>query len=815
MDGLRLDLTCAVRSLRRQPVFAVFSILILGIGIGSTTGAFTLVKRTLLDPAPGVERPGEMVALGIERTGESRFSTWPHPFYEDLRARVGAFSGAVARSRILLDLSGGAVAERIPADIVSGNFFEVLGVRFATGRGFLPEETATVGGPLVAVLSYATWLQRFGGDPGVVGAQVRLNGQPFTVVGIAAPEFHGLSVTETAASAWVPLSTQPVSMPADWSPLTSMGDSWLEVYARLAPGASVGRARAECAAYLAELRRRFPQMRIPETYRIRVSDRITIPHPGTRSEVRTSLGLMLVAVTLTLLVVCANLGSLSLNRALGRQREIGIRMAIGSGRGRIVRQLLAESTILALLGGGLGLLVAGWVARLFLTVTGDTLVVGLGPDIGVALFAAAVSMLAVVLFGLAPALHASRSELALTIGEATPGSARNNPGLRKALIVVQVALSVVLVVGAGLFGRSLRNVRAIDPGFDAEHVLVASLDLRTHEGTADEGRALFRGLLERLAALPGVAGASVNAYSPFSGAGSGGGFLVEGRAADPGVGRFDRPYNRIGARYFETLGVPVMRGREFTEADAANAPPVVIVTESFAHDIWPGEDPIGKRIRRRPDSPWMEVVGVVPDTKYYALDEEPDGFFYMPFEQTFGPVASIVVRTAGDPRALAGPVREALAAIRPDLPFFQVGALANLVDRQSRGFRAAAMATGAFGFIALVLAALGLYGLLSGAVSQRRREIGIRIALGARAGAVQGLITRQGMILTVAGITAGCIVAGVLTRFVHSLLFGVSPMDPVAFAGAALALGLTGLVACWIPARRASRVDPAEALRRE
>ncbi|HSM60001.1 MAG TPA: ABC transporter permease [Longimicrobiales bacterium] len=813
MRGWAHDLRFALRALRREPGFAFVAVALLALGIGSTTGVFSAVNTLLLRPLPGLERPQELVALGI-RTGRSGFSTFPNPLYETIRDDVEAFGGRVAASSgITIDLRIGSETHKARAEIVSGNYFSVLEAAVTIGRGFTPDETAAPDGPLVAVLSHRTWLRSLGGDPGVLGRPISVNGSPFTVVGVAGPDFAGTSFTDGGPELWVPLSTQRASWPVDWSPLTSMSDYWLRLYARLLPDASIERARAELEVLAAALREAYPEEAADTGFE--VTGRLAVPNPAVRARLGRTLGMLFVVVGLLLTIVCANLANLSLGRAVARRREVGIRVALGASPGRVLRQLLFESLALSLAGAGLGLVLAGRVSDVVL---GLARVAVPPPDPLDGLVAAFALMLAVVtgaLFGVAPAVaRVGGGALALLDrrGGGGPGRAR----VRRGLAVGQVALSATLLVVATLFARSLRNMQRIELGFEPDGVLLAAVDLGARGLGRDEGLTLYGSLLERIRALPGVSSASLVLHAPLTGALRSGGFLVENREDREGVGRLQSTYNQVFPGYFSTMGIPLLRGRDFTPEDDAGAPLVAVVSASFAAWVWPDADQIGKRFSRGdPSDPGIEVVGVVADSRFEALDREPSPLFFLALQQSYEPRVRLVVRAAGEPLGFLPAIRDELRRLDPEVPLYATTTMRSQVDAHTAQFRLTAWLTGAFSTLAVTLAGLGLYGLLSYAVSQRAREIGLRMALGARSSDVTGMVALEGVVLTLAGLALGLAGAVGAARLARSLLFDVEPLDVPSFLVAAVLLTMIAAVASWVPARRASRVDPMEALRVE
>lgn len=810
IDGWWLDIRHAARSLRRQPAFTVVAVAMLAVGIGGTTSMYTLVHRLMLAPLPGIEAPSEVVALGID--GPDRvFGTFPYPTYRDI-SELDAFEGVVATSRVNLDLRDAGVAEPMPGQIVSGNFFEVLGVDFAAGRPFTAGETAVVGGTPVAVLSHRSWSSRFGSSSEVIGSQIRLNGALFTVTGVTAPDFVGLSIEQPVPEVWVPLANHEVAMQSDgWDPLSARDDFWLSVAGRLGPGRTPEQARASLEGYMNGLREAAPG--VFDEYSIGLTASGAIPHPSAREQMSTILALLVAVVLAVLAIVCSNLANLFLSRSTARRREVGIRVALGSGRARILRQLLLESLVTASLGGAIGLLLSAPMANVILRLYGQSLALNVSPDPRIAVFATLIAIATGLLFGLPSALDALTGRQ----GPTATGSHRHVPGtlrLRRGLAIAQLALSAVLVVGSTLFARSLGNIAGVDPGFDPAGLTAVSVDLSTHAEGADETRSTYARIREQVSSIPGVLSATYSINTPFGGRLRGGGFWAEGITGPEEDGLFDTAYNVLWPGYFEALATPVVQGRAFADVDDAAAPRVVVVNESFARMLWPGEDPLGKRLSRDSEvGPWMEVIGVVADSKFGRLDEEAAPFFYLSLLQRHEPRAELLVRSEGQSASVARAIRAEVEAAAPGLPALRIRPVDGLIEEGLAQYRLAASITGGFTALALLLAALGMYGLLSYGVSQRTREIGIRMALGARTEEVTSMVTRQTAFLTAVGLVVGLLLAAGVTRSLTTLLYEVDPLDPLAYLVATGALVVASLAAAWIPARRASRVDPAEALR--
>ncbi|HZS04926.1 MAG TPA: ABC transporter permease [Blastocatellia bacterium] len=825
MGTLFQDLRFGLRMLARRPGFTATAVLALALGIGANSTIFNLVNALLLRPLP-VVRPDEIVAVYTSDYSSTEYGTSSYPDYVDFRDRNGVFAGLVAYQATPFSLNTGGANERAFGEIVSGNYFTVLGVRPAPGRGFLPEEDITPGAQPVVVISHKLWQQRFGGDPGVVGRIVKLNGHPFTVVGVAPEKYSGLT-RGLAADLWVPAMMMEQALPGSRN-LVERGSRGFSVMGRLKPGVTLAQAQADFRVIAEQLFKAWPQ----EWTNIRKESRVItlLPEsearvmPGFRKPLIIFMALLMTVVGLVLLIACANVANLMLARATARRREIAVRLSLGASRGALIRQLLTESLLLSLAGGGVGLLLAAWGADLLMAFKPPMqmpIEIDLRTDWRVLGFTFGISLLTGILFGLAPALAASKPDLvaALKEGEGMAGHGRTR--LRGAFVVAQVALSLLLLVGAGLFLRSLGNASAIDPGFDPDNLLAMTMDLQLQGYDRARGKNFSRQLLDRVRAVPGVEAATLAEYLPLNLDGARRGITIEGYTPRPGesteVGSVT-----VAPGYFETLRLPVLRGRSFGGQDREGAPGVVMVNEAFARRYWPGQDPLGKRIRmgamrggNSDELPALEVIGVVKDGKYVTLGEGATPFFYLNLAQGYDPAPTLIVRTRGNPTDYLPAVRNVVAALDDSLPLFDVKTMREHLGLALLPARLAGTILGIFGLVALVLAASGIYGVMSYSVARRTREIGIRMALGAGRGDVLRLIVGQGMKLVVIGTAIGLVAALALGRLLGSLLYGLSPADPLTFAGMVLLLAGVALAACWIPARRATKTDPMIALRYE
>ena len=809
------DIRYGVRMMWKNRGLTLAAVISLALGIGANTTIFTWVKSVLLRPLPGVVASDQLVTVhGVLKHAGNRPISVSYPDYQDFRDRNEVFDGLIAFNLNPFNLSGDAKPERVWGLFVSGNYFEVLGVRTVAGRGFLPEEDRTPGTHPVAVISYGLWQRRYGADPNLVGKSVQLNDRSFTIVGIAPRDFNGTYVG-LAADIYLPLMMQPQMTPGDNS-LTGRNNQWLDVMGRLKPGVTRAQARASLQTIVRQQ---------AEAYRhgddaVGVDVYTLAREPnGAQVFLLPVLAILMAVAGVVLLIACANVANLLLGRATARRREIGIRLALGASRRRLVRQLLTESLMLALLGGACGLLLALWTAGTLVSFVPDLglpVWLNLTIDWRVFVFTLAVSLITGVVFGLAPALQASKPELVATLKDeaGTMGGGRRKGRVRNALVVAQIALSLVALVGAGLFIRSLQYAQMLKPGFNPDHVLLASLDVFPIGYDQTKGLVFYQQLLERFKQIPGVQSISFADKLPLSVFGdTSQGASIEGYT--PGKNEdLNFQFDTVGPDYFQAMKIPLAAGREFTERDNQNAPAVVVINETMASRYWANRNPIGQRMRLSNDQP-VEIVGVAKDVKYRSVNEPPQSFMYVPMLQNYRSAMTLVIRTAGDPLTLLPQVRDEVRQMDANLALFDEKTLTEHAGIALFAQRLAVKLLSVFGMLALTLAVIGLYSVMAYSVSQRTHEIGIRIALGARAGNVFRLVIGQGIFLTVVGIAAGIVTAAIVMRFVSSLLFGVTATDPMTFISVALLLGAVALLACYIPARRATKVDPLVALRYE
>jgi macrolide transport system ATP-binding/permease protein len=817
METLFQDLRFAARGLIRNPWLSGVGIASLALGIAGNTIVFSLFSSLLLRPLP-VEFPGRIAGIYTSDFSGDRFGASSYPDVQEFRLRLESFDQIVAMTLTPASLSDGGATERIILGQVSANYFSGLGIPLALGRGFTADEDS--GAHQVVVLSHGLWTRRFGGDSAVLGRSIHLAGRAFTVIGVARRGFDGV-LRGLAEDGWVPLAMSPVLRPGS-DDLTNRGSRGLFVFGRLKPGRGLAAAQAEARLVAGQMLAVHPG----DWNNLQGTGRAlsVIPEsearifPGARGPVLGAAALMLIVVGLVLLIVCANLANLLLSRAAARQKEMAVRLSLGASRGRLVQQLLTESLLLAALGGGGGLLLALWVTGALSGYRPDLpvpLALDIHLDARVLAFALGVSVLAGLVVGLAPALQASASPIVVALKEESGTGGRRRSRLRNAFVVAQVSLSLVLLVGAGLFLRSLRNAMAIDPGFGIGSGLMVSLDLSLN-GYDDARSADFqRRLVERVRALPGVAAASLVSVVPLSLGAERRWSAVEGYAPRQGE---DMEFHdtKVGPGYFETMRVPLVAGRGFTEADRAGGPGVIIVNQAFARRFWPGQEALGKRVSvTAQEGPWLEVIGVARDGKYVTLGEEPTPFFYLPLRQHPSARVTLVARTADSPERVTAAVRGEIHALDPDLPIESQETVEAHLGFSLLPARIAGAVLGAFGLFGLLLASLGVYGVLAYAVSQRVREIGVRVALGARGADIVGLVLGEGMRLVAIGIGLGLVVALATARLIRGFLYGLSPLDPVTFAGVAGLFAAIAALASYLPALRAARLNPVDALRSE
>lgn len=824
MQTLWQDLRFSLRVFRKAPGFTLIAVLSIALGIAANTSVFTLVNAMLFKPMP-VPEPERLVALYTTDPNSRYPSQFSFADYKDYRDNNDVFSDLFVHTGLSVSLrEGGSKPELIWGELVTGNYFTGLGVTPRIGRVLTPSDDRQPGAHSVAVLNHTFWQKRFGGDANVIGKMVKLNGYDFTIIGVARPGFSGTRLLGYIPDVWLPLTmhTQVGQGGAGW--LEERGNDSFNVNGRLKPGVSIAQATAAMNIRAQQLAQAYPQTNANKGVGMVPGGSKTQPAITLLGFIPLVAGLMMGVVGLVLLITCANVANLLLARASTRRRELAIRLAIGARRSTLIRQLLTESLLLALLGGALGSLLAWWAIESlgFLNPALDFATTDLSYDLGldhrILGFTLSVTLLTGVIFGLLPALQASKPDLVPTLkGEATLATmGRHRFNLRNLLVVAQVALALMLLICAGLFVKSLRHVQNLNPGFETERIVLASVNVGLFDYTEERGRSFYKQIVERIKTLPGVEAASLAGPLPLDTYSSGTNVIIEGRVPRYENERLGVNYSTVGHDYFQTMNTPLVQGRSFTERDDQNAPRVVIINETMASRYWPQQNPLGKRLQLGgADSPYYEVVGVARDGKYILLGEPPTEYMFLPLLQRYDGQMTLLARTSYRPETIAAAIRQEVATLDSELPVYGVKTMPQFLDRLLSGPKSIAGLVSIFGLIALLIAAIGLYGVMSYAVAERTREIGIRLALGARAGDVLRLTIKQGMTLVLLGTGAGLLAALALTRLMASLLYGVSATDPLTFIGVAVLLALIALLACFIPARRATKVDPMIALRYE
>ena len=826
IPGMLQDLRYALRMLRKNPAFSGVVIATLALGIGANAAMFSLTDRVLLQRLP-VSNPDQLTVISTVDPSDPRpDSSFSYPMYQDLRDRNDVFSGVIARGGVQMNVSYGNQTERVSAELVSGNYFEVLGVRPFAGQLMTQNDDRNPSAHPVAVISYGFWQKRFGGDPSIVGKTILANEHQLTVLGVTPPSFYGLHLA-SAPDVWVPLMMTPVFNPLPPTRLNSRRHQWLSLMARRKDGVSIERAQASLQVLYHQIREsEAGQLKNPlsEHDRERFFARqisLSQGDQGFRTlqvQMRTSLLLLFGATFIVLLILCANLANLMMARATVRASEMAVRLALGAGRWRLLRQWLIEGLLLSVAGGLAGLFVAAWMKTGLMLVIPASVNANLNEPFGLrfAGFVILVSIIVGLLFSLAPAIQAAFSAAtpSLHLESRSFTSAGRLLSLRSGLILLQVALSLPLLIGALLLLRTLQNLRAVDTGFGKDTVLLAGVNPSLNGYSADKSRFFFNELLTRTRALPGIAAASVATDSPLSGGWDRNTVVVEGY--NPGQDeQMNIDATWISPDYFKTLDVPVASGREFTAQDTIGSPQVVIINEMMARYFFGNTNPIGKRIGldKIPD---RTIVGVVKDAKYVSIREPLRRHFYVPIMQEpnlFGVV--LQARTTGSAESAISAVRNQIREMDPHLPLYDVMTLSGEIEQSLAQERLLTWLTTSFGALATILVILGLYGVLTFSVARRTREIGIRVALGAQRRDVFLMVMKHGLVLVLCGTIVGTLVSIALSRFMSGLLFGISPTNASTFAAAGAGLMLVALVACYLPARRATKVNPLEALRHE
>lgn len=801
------DLRYAARMLARTPAFTAIAVLTLALGIGANTAIFSVVNRVLLQPLP-FKNPSQLVIIWENATHLGFPKNTPSPAnFLDWRQQSTVFTGITAMAQKKFNLTGVGEPERLDGRRVSANLFDLLGVQPRLGRGFLPEEDSP--GANVVILSHGFWQRRFGSDSRIIGQSLNLNGENYSVVGVMPPGIELPGYGNWKDQLWVPIAFSSEEA-------QSRGNHYLEVIARMKAGVTLKQARAEMDTIAARLAHQYPEENL------RIGSVVNQLHEEVVGDIRPALLVLLGAVGFVLLIACANVANLLLARAAVRQKEIALRLALGASRSRLTRQFLTESVLLALLGGGVGIMFAVIGLGILKTFIPDSIshADSIGIDTKVLVFTALVAVVTGLIFGLAPATQASNFSFNATLKECGRDASSGSKGvrLRSLIVIAEVAVSFVLLIGAGLLINSFLHLRNLDPGFRADHLLTANIEMSDFKYPDGERRIPFLDeVMRRVTALPGVLSAAIAGNLPLTYNGDSTYVGVEGIPDPPPDQQLDVIYRAVGPGYFDTMGIPRVRGRDFNDRDTADTTLTVIVSQKMAEHFWPGQDPLGKRLKSgatTSDSPWREVVGVVKDVRQNDFLAPPKMQMYMSYRQLkFLAPNALVVRTSVDPMSIAAAVRSAVWASDKDQPVSNIDTMEHIAAGAVARERFSTMLLGVFAGLALLLAAVGIYGVISYSVAQRRREIGIRMALGAQRGDVLKMMVAHGLKLIVAGVVIGLFAAFMLTRLMASLLFGVSATDPMTFISTSALLLFIAVLASYIPALRATKVDPMVALR--
>jgi predicted permease len=813
MSTLLNDLRLARRLLVKSPLFTAVVIVTLALGIGLNTAVFSAIDALLLRPLPGVRQPDELVQLYRSYRSGMDFGSNSIPHFMDVRDRSGgAFSGVAAWTFAPMNLSASGRPQRVMGAMVSANYFSVLGVSASRGRTFVAEEDSGRGAHPVTVLSDATWKGIFGSDPQIVGRAVILNGQKFTVIGVASAGFKGTLPVVTPAM-WVPLMQLATIRPGSVNSFERRSNNIMNIIARLAPGVGIARANERMKALSMELTAQYPDDYKDTGISLVLQSEAGI-HPTMKTAQVGLSALVLAVVAILLLIACVNVANLFLARARDRAREMAIRLSLGAGRKGLIRQLLTESFVFAGAAGIAGLAVAWWAISLANQIR-LPLDVDFRPDLRISpmvlFFTLGVTLVTGALFGLAPALQATRPSLIPALkGESPAGGSRSRSS--RVLVVAQTALSIMLLVCAGLFLRNLKAATAVDKGFVSDNVLIADVDPGLQGYTRSRTEGFYRQFTERMLNIPGVRAVGLIDQLPLSLGSSDHGVTIPGYNPGPNENMSIR-YSSVSPGFFEAMGIPLTKGRAFTAQDDSAAAPGIVVNEQFAKRFWAGKDPIGQTVHVSGRD--QTVIGVVPTGKYERLGEDPTAFMYHAQAQLWQTGMSILVRTTSDPELLTPQLRAEVSALDPDLPVSSIRTLNSHLGIALLPARLIGGVLGIFGLLGLILASVGIYGVMAYAVSQRTREIGIRMAVGAARSDVIRLVMRQGMAVVLIGTLIGMLGALGLARLIRGLLYGENALDPVTFAAVPVVLIGVAMLATFVPARRASAVDPVQALRRE
>ena len=817
------DLRGGLRMLRKSPGFTFVAVLSLALGIGANTAIFTIINAVFLHPLP-VEEPARLAemftrdTLTVDANVNFQLTPTSLPNYEDYRDQNTVFSGlAVVTFPIPLNWGGQAEPQQLNASLVSGNFFDVLGVKPYRGRTFIPDGDKKIGGNPEVVLSYSLWTRRFGSDDKFVGQTISLNGTPYTVVGITPPSFKGIVSLGRPDVLWIPITMRDYVLTGQLKDLeNNRRFRWTSIVGRLKPQVGIVEAQAAMKTIAAGLEKEYPRDNKGRTVELYALNESAL---GINQRKQFSLagGVLMGVVGLVLLIACVNLANLLLAQSAKREKELSIRAAMGAGRWRLVRQLLTESTVLSLMGGLAGLLVAYWGRNVLWSFRPPFLIDGsidLSFDARVLAFTVLISMMTGVLFGIIPAIKASGTDVNEVLKTGGRGGALGwtHNRLRGLLVISEIALALVALVGSGLFLRSMQNAQQFNPGFESHNMFQMLFDLGALRYDENHGQQFFRDVVERAKTVPGVANASVSANGVFGG-GISATVFREGEQTDPNNRGTLVNLDEVTPGHFETMRIPLLGGRDFTDFDRENTAPVAVINQAMANLLWPGQEPLGKRFAVVQEPNLLQVVGVVGTTVVGQIGEDPQPIAYFPMRQKYSPFATLVVRTTGNPDGLLGTVRTQVQQLDKNLAFTNTQTVQQILGQGLWPARMGAALLGLFGALALILASIGIYGVLAYSVAQRTSEIGLRMALGAQPRQVLRLVLRQGMLLALIGAAVGILVALPVARLASGLLYGVSATDPITYAAITLLLMGVALLACYLPARRATRIDPLVALR--
>ncbi|HVT74401.1 MAG TPA: ABC transporter permease [Lacunisphaera sp.] len=809
------DLRLALRLLFKSPGFALVAILTLGLGIGANTAIFSFINTFFFKPLP-FERPDELVAVYTADERNPGFLPISPLNFTDYRENNQVFTDMGAFGFAPVTMMIGTEPTSVQGELVTGNFFDLLGVKPALGRTFRPDESATAGSGPVIVLNHSFWVSRLASDPGVVGRTYTLNGHGFTVIGVMPAGFRGLNTFNNPAF-WVPSTMyRQIYTGTLLAFYTERRALIWNAFARLKPGVTMAQAEAALKPLGAKLAKDYPAANTARSVRL-ITLAESMLGPNFRTSVVQAGALLLSLSGLVLLIACANVANLLLARAAARQREVAVRIAVGADRGRLIRQFLTESLLLSLCGGLAGIVIALWTKGVLWSLRPPFVPDGITVELDARVlgFGLGVSLVTGLLFGLAPAWLTTKPELTTTLKEEGKGSAPTPLfSFRNFLVAGQIALSVIALVIAGLFIRSMRQAQRADPGWNMDNLITFTVDTGAQGYTQPTALDYYRRFVERAESIPGVAAAAVadGQLLNFTGRRT-----LRPQGNDENLRQHGRLYDYLSVDpgYLKMIGIPLVAGRMFTAADDAQHPLVAIVNELFAQQAWPGENPLGKTLKLYNDERPVEVVGIVKTTTYGAIGEDPDPFAFFPVKQEFSAFAVLHVRTRGDASGMLNTIRKELQALDPAMPLSNSSTMDAIMQQNLWGPRTGASLLGAFGLLAVLLASLGVYGVMAYTVNRRVREIGIRLAIGAQPGDVMRLILNRGLVIAAAGLGFGLVAAFLVARYFQNLLIGVSSSDPLTYAAIAVILAGVALVACWLPARRATKVDPLIALRAE